>query len=70
MLQRATDLLRVDQHPLAAHAHQRRLQPHQRLELGARDRLVAERDLPFETHDLIERQAAPTLHRRRAYLCP
>ena len=59
------DLLGVDLDPLAAHLHQRRLEPGQRLQLGERQGLVAQRDLPVEVEDGVERQPGLAGHLRR-----
>ena len=65
--QGVADLGRVEQHPLAAHADQRRLEPGQRGQLLARQGLVAERDLPVEPDDGVEAQLAAVLHLGRPH---
>src|SRR5204863_169093 len=49
---RLLELLRIDRHPLAAEAHERRLEAGERDELARGEHLARERRLPAERHDL------------------
>ena len=51
---RLLELLRIDRHPLAAEAHERRLEAGERDELARGEHLARERRLPAERHDLVE----------------
>ncbi len=55
---RGLDLLRLEQHPLAAHANQGLFQRHQPLELLAGERLAAQGQFPIEAHQRIEAEDA------------
>ena len=55
---------------LPAQSNERSLQPRERLQLVAAEGLAAERHLPVEIDDLIEREAAGALHHGAAEMCP
>ena len=56
------NLIGIEFHPLAAQLDQRLFELSERLELLERHGLATERDFPVELDELIQRQAAATLH--------
>ncbi len=64
-VQAAGQCVGVHRHPLAAHPHQRRLRRHQRGDLLLAQLLVADRDRPAETGQLVAPEPAAGDHARR-----
>ena len=70
-LQGGVDLLGRHVDPLPAQANERLLHLRERLQLGRRQRIVAERDLPIDVDQLLEPDSrAALLHLRAAHLGP